>query len=83
MAFGSRLFKLSILTIFFGFVSFQSLLASDTKEEGKFVPSEMINHHIQDSHSWEIFHGLSVHLPVILYSEDKGFDVCLFIGKKH
>jgi len=75
MAFGSRLFKLSILTIFFGFVSFQSLLASDTKEEGKFVPSEMINHHIQDSHSWEIFHGLSVHLPVILYSEDKGFDV--------
>ncbi|MEQ8238822.1 MAG: F0F1 ATP synthase subunit A [Cyclobacteriaceae bacterium] len=75
MAFGSRLFKLSVLTIFLGIVSIQQLTASDTKEGEKFDPSEMINHHIQDSHSWEIYHGLSIHLPVILYSEEKGLDV--------
>ncbi|MEM7297058.1 MAG: F0F1 ATP synthase subunit A, partial [Bacteroidota bacterium] len=31
--------------------------------------------HISDSHVCEIYHGLTVHLPVILYSEEKGFDV--------
>ena len=41
----------------------------------KFDPSEMINHHISDAHSWEIFHGLTVHLPVIVYSEQKGLDI--------
>ncbi len=75
MAFGSRLFKLSVLIILFGIVSFQQLLASDTKEGQKFDPSEMINHHIQDSHSWEIYHGLTIHLPVIIYSGENGLAV--------
>lgn len=44
-------------------------------EEEGFNPSEMINHHIGDSHAWEIFHGFTVHLPVIVYSEEKGLDV--------
>lgn len=46
----------------------------DDQTEG-FDPGEMINHHISDAHSWEIFHGLTVHLPVILYSEEKGLDI--------
>ncbi len=41
----------------------------------QFDPSELINHHISDSHSWEIFHGLTVYLPVIIYSEEKGLDI--------
>jgi F-type H+-transporting ATPase subunit a len=75
MALGSRLFKLSVLIILLGIVSFQQLLASDTKEGEKFDPSEMINHHIQDSHSWEIYHGLTIHLPVIIYSAENGLAV--------
>ena len=50
--------------------------ASGGGEEGEpFNPSEMIDHHIADAHSWEIYHGLTVHLPVILYSEERGFEV--------
>ena len=44
-------------------------------EDDKFDPSELINHHISDSHSWEVFHGFTVHLPVIVYSGEKGLDV--------
>ncbi len=51
------------------------LFAGGGEEEGSFNPSEMINHHIADAHSWEIFHGLTVHLPVIIYSDEKGLDV--------
>ncbi|MEM6641731.1 MAG: F0F1 ATP synthase subunit A [Bacteroidota bacterium] len=46
---------------------------ADKSEE--FDPGEMINHHISDSHSWEIFHGFLVHLPVIVYSAENGLDV--------
>lgn len=49
-----------------------------SKKEGQdeqFDPSEMINHHISDSHVWEIYHGMTVHLPVIVYSEEKGLDI--------
>lgn len=44
-------------------------------DDEPFNPSELINHHISDSHVWEIYHGLTVHLPVIVYSEEKGLDV--------
>ncbi|MEO1253772.1 MAG: F0F1 ATP synthase subunit A, partial [Bacteroidota bacterium] len=49
-----------------------------SKKEGKdeqFDPTELINHHISDAHSWEIFHGLTVYLPVIIYSEEKGLEI--------
>lgn len=64
--------KLILLVfLFFPGISF----AGGGEGEGSFNPSEMIDHHISDAHSWEIFHGLTVHLPVILYSEEKGLDV--------
>ena len=44
-------------------------------EEKEFNPGELINHHISDAHTWEIYHGLTVHLPVILYSEERGLDI--------
>ncbi|MDE0470441.1 MAG: F0F1 ATP synthase subunit A, partial [Ekhidna sp.] len=54
--------------------------------EKAFNPAELINHHISDAHSWEIFHGFTVHLPVILYSEEKGLDVFMssnFYDEQH
>ncbi|MBC6399496.1 MAG: F0F1 ATP synthase subunit A [Ekhidna sp.] len=52
----------------------------EKRSEEAFDPSELINHHISDAHSWEIFHGFTVHLPVILYSEEKGLDIFLSSG---
>lgn len=55
-----------------------SFAGGDKGKEGgseEFNPGELINHHISDAHSWEIFHGLTVHLPVILYSEEKGLEI--------
>ena len=45
------------------------------REEEAFNPGELIDHHIADSHSWELFHGMRVHLPVIVYSEERGLDI--------
>lgn len=46
------------------------------KEEKKFTAddfSELIIHHVTDNHKWEFFHGATLYLPVILYT-DKGLD---------
>jgi len=51
--------------------------SSATDEEKPFDPAEMIGHHISDSHVWEIFHGFTVHLPIIVYSGEKGLDIFL------
>ncbi len=67
---------LKISSLLFGFLllSSQTLLAADSADGESFNPGEMINHHIMDSHVWEIMHGVEVHLPVILYSEN-GIDI--------
>ena len=44
-------------------------------DDDKFNPTELINHHIADSHSWEITHGVMVHLPVIVHSEERGLEI--------
>lgn len=67
--------KISILLTVFGLFVSQVSFASETGEGEKFDPSTMINHHIMDAHSWEIWHGVVLHLPVILYSEEKGLDL--------
>ncbi|MDB5240598.1 MAG: atpB [Spirosoma sp.] len=41
----------------------------------KFNVGEMIMHHIKDDHGWEFAHGVTLHLPVILYSADRGLEV--------
>jgi F-type H+-transporting ATPase subunit a len=51
------------------------LQAAEGEESGSFNPGDMINHHIKDSHVWEVWHGAVVHLPVILYSEEKGLEM--------
>lgn len=44
------------------------------KKEG-FNVGEMIMHHIKDEHGWELAHGVTIPLPVILYSKDRGLEV--------
>lgn len=45
-----------------------------TKKEG-FNVGEMIMHHIKDEHGWELAHGVTIPLPVILYSGDRGLEI--------
>jgi F-type H+-transporting ATPase subunit a len=47
----------------------------DADHEEEFDIAKMIMHHIADSHEWEITHGVSIPLPVILYSEDRGLEI--------
>ncbi|MFY0599196.1 MAG: F0F1 ATP synthase subunit A [Cyclobacteriaceae bacterium] len=70
-----KFLKISLLLAIFGLFFTQVGLASGSKDGEKFDPSEMINHHISDAHSWEIYHGLTIHLPVIIYSSEKGLDI--------
>lgn len=72
-----KFLRVSFLIAIFGLVLAQATYASGSKEGEKFDPAEMINHHISDAHSWEIYHGLTVHLPVIIYSSEKGIDIFL------
>ncbi|AFK05435.1 ATP synthase subunit a [Emticicia oligotrophica DSM 17448] len=46
-----------------------------THEEEKFDIGKMIMHHIADSHEWEFAHGLTIPLPVILYTKQYGLEV--------
>ena len=46
-----------------------------TGEKKKFNVGDMIMHHIKDDHGWEFAHGLTLPLPVILYTQDRGLDV--------
>jgi F-type H+-transporting ATPase subunit a len=72
----SNALKVSTLVLFILSVPFSLFASEEKNEEGKFNPSEMIVHHIGDSHEWhfgEIGHThLTLPLPVILYSSTKG-----------
>ncbi|SOD97890.1 F0F1 ATP synthase subunit A [Spirosoma fluviale] len=43
--------------------------------KGKFDVGGMIMHHIKDDYGWEFAHGVTLPLPVILYSKDRGLEV--------
>jgi len=54
-------------------------------EEEKFGGKEfgeLITHHISDDHKWEFFHGFSIPLPVILYTEN-GLDIFMSSAIPH
>lgn len=70
-----KFLKASLLLLIIGLFLTSRSYASDREGETAFNPSEMINHHISDAHSWEIFHGATVHLPVIIYSKENGLDI--------
>ncbi|MBO0929976.1 F0F1 ATP synthase subunit A [Fibrella aquatilis] len=47
----------------------------EAKGEKKFNVGEMIFHHINDDRGWEFAHGVTLPLPVILYTADRGVEV--------
>jgi F-type H+-transporting ATPase subunit a len=53
----------------------ETTTAESGKEKEGFGMGEMIMHHIKDEHGWEFAHGLKLHLPVILYTADRGLEV--------
>lgn len=44
-------------------------------EPGKFKVGDMIMHHIKDDYGWEFAHGITLPLPIILYSAEQGLEV--------
>lgn len=74
----NRLIVNTFLLMFFltiPFIGFSSDGEGHAEEKQGFDPSALITHHIADAHSWEIYHGLMVHLPVIVYSKENGLDI--------
>lgn len=72
------MFKVSIvalLMLLFTSTAFKTMASSEEGEE--FKPGELIMHHVVDDHIWHFFDGHygTLYLPVIVYSEEKGFDV--------
>jgi len=49
--------------------------AAGHEAKQEFSVGDMIMHHIRDDHGWEFAHGLTLPLPVILYSADRGLEV--------
>lgn len=41
----------------------------------KFDAGDMIMEHVSDAHSWHIIGNTSIHLPIIVYSSDKGLSL--------
>jgi len=69
--------KLTLVALFFLFIG--NVFASEHHEaasQEEFNPTEMIMHHIGDSHEFHLWGDVTMPLPIILYSE-KGFDFFL------
>jgi F-type H+-transporting ATPase subunit a len=62
-----------VLTLLFVCVFSANLRASEPAE--KFNPGEVILHHVMDDHVWHFADGLTLHLPIIVYSSERGLDV--------
>ena len=73
--FENRILTISCLCFLFTLYPEAYSYASGDDGRKSVDPGELINHHISNSHSWEISHGLTVHLPVILYSGRKGLEI--------
>lgn len=78
--------KFSLRYLLLGFfVLFTTQFAYAESGEGKeFDATEMIMHHVQDSHEWHFFtttdengkeHHVSMPLPIILYTYDRGIQI--------
>jgi len=63
-----------LLLIIFSFNTTSSIAGSSGDGE-KFNAGEMILHHIGDAYEWHVFGNVSIPLPVIIYSSERGLDV--------
>ncbi len=72
-----NLFRLVLVAILFCSSNFTANAASGEGHGEAFSPGDMIMHHVKDSHSWHFVDGHygTLHLPVIVYSADRGLEV--------
>ena len=61
---------LRIIAVFFISLVFSTANASSEGGGEKFNPSEMIIHHISDSHEWHLWGETAIYLPVILKTDE-------------
>lgn len=66
------LFKITVLAAVISLSAVFNAFASGSG--GEFKPGDMINHHILDSHVYELTDNIIFPLPVILYSSDRGLE---------
>lgn len=76
----SFIFFLSFLFVFSGsFLFAEENNDENHQESGKFNAGELIMHHIGDAHDWHLIdigeHPVSLPLPVIVYSSERGLDI--------
>ncbi len=65
-----------VLMLFLGGISSSSgQVQHQEASEGKLNVSELIIHHVLDDHVWHFADGFVLHLPIIVYSSEKGLDI--------
>ncbi len=81
---GIKTFKILAVILFFIAAPIFVANASSSEESAdkEFSPSEMIMHHIQDTHEFHIWGELAMPLPIILWT-DNGLDVFMSGGFYH
>lgn len=68
--------KIRILALYLGIIfSSDAVFASEEKLSEKFDAGKLIVGHIADAHEWHLLGHTVIHLPVLIYSEDKGWSV--------
>ncbi|MEX1241239.1 MAG: F0F1 ATP synthase subunit A [Cyclobacteriaceae bacterium] len=72
---GFSRFFLVLLLFFSGVVSSSAQAEHERENEEKLNVSELIIHHVLDDHVWHFADGFVLHLPIIVYSAEKGLDV--------
>ena len=74
----SNTYKTFTLVVLAIFTSLQFAVAKSEEgghgAEEEFKPGPMMLHHVKDSYGWEFAHGITLPLPIIIYSEN-GLDI--------
>ena len=68
--------KVNFFLLFLSLIFSASIaFATDDNKSEKFDAGKLIVGHIADSHEWHLFGDIKIFLPVVIYSQDKGFSV--------
>jgi len=68
-------FFLIFVLVFSGVISSFGQGEQELEKGEKLNVSELIIHHVLDDHIWHFADGLVLHLPIIVYSSEKGLDI--------
>lgn len=76
-AFLNRLSRFFVVLLVISGVAVSASGQADHEPEGSqdLNVSDLIIHHVLDDHVWHFADGLTLHLPIIVYSKERGLDV--------